>query len=113
VIKAGPGGPVFTRRPSTKRRVCIYRTTKHLDTGEFLRAVRITGANVADFDAAVSSSGPAGECSAQREFAVVFGPGHWLNIELGGCWRVLRDDNGAERFGSADPATLQRLLGIN
>jgi hypothetical protein len=111
-VKTSAGGPVFSRRPRTTRKICIYRTGSDQDIGEFVRSVRLSGSQVNDFDAAVSGPGPTGDCQAQHRFAVVFGPGNRVNIELGGCWRVLRVDSGAERFGSANAAELERLLGM-
>jgi hypothetical protein len=112
-LKPSPGGPVFLDVTDTARKICIYHAGDDLDRGDFTRALTLDGADAQTFDAALSGAAPTGECDPQRDFAMVLSAGHWLDVELGGCWRVLRVDFSYTEFGGADAATVKRLLGID
>lgn len=112
-LEPSAGGPVFANSARTTRKICIYHAGDDLDRGDFVNAVTLDGEDAHDLDLALAAAAPTGDCQAQREFAVVFGGDHWLNVELGGCWRVLRVDLSYTEFGGADAATVNRLLGTN
>lgn len=104
------GGPVFMSPPATLH-VCVYRvSSKDLEVGDFERALDLTGSDARSLTVALEGAAPTGRCTAQRQFAVIHSPpGGWANVELGGCWRVARNyPNFAT--GSADSATVSRLL---
>ena len=112
-LSRSAGGDVHVGGTAEPLVACVYRADPSDDgAGEFQRAVRLDGARATKLRAALSLSGTVGTCRPQRAFAVVRArSGAWVNVELGGCWRVVRDDENPARLGRADPAAVTRLLG--
>jgi hypothetical protein len=107
------GGPVTSRTPRVAN-VCVYRVTAaEPDVGSFTRGFRLDSSQIQRLLQAVTGPGPTGSCPAVRAFAVVtFGAaanGQWVDVELGGCWRVEREFPSS--VGSADPAVAAAILG--
>jgi hypothetical protein len=90
----------------------MYRTPDADRTvGTFVGIRRLNATDIAQLGDALSGVGQPGACQLQRDFAVIGqSGGPWVNVELGGCWRVVRDDLQPERIGRADPTTAGRLL---
>ncbi len=108
----GPGGPVFVQRPTSRLYACLYRTAPgDAEAGLFVRGVPLSAARSLTLRAALTGAGPRGTSAAQSAFAVVRADGQWVNVELGGCWRVLRDDRNPASLGTADAAVVSQLLG--
>jgi hypothetical protein len=99
--------------------VCIYSSTDRVDAstnetfGTFLRSVSLNNHQAGRLIAALAGPGPTGACRPQREFAVIEREGQAVNVELGGCWRVARDEDNPETTGSANAAVIARLLPAN
>lgn len=109
---ASPGGPVLTNQPNGPVRVCIYRTSTDISGGRFQRSLTLTGTKARQLRTALSRPGPSHTCPAQHAFATVWSGHNYVNVELGGCWRVQRHTNGPTGIGSADPDLVTQLLGI-
>jgi len=112
--KSGDGGRVFASTPVDETlHACIYRTeTSDPSVGVFDRGVMVTAPDAQRLRDALAGAGPSGDCAPQDEFAVVMTVSKaWLNLELGGCWRVERNDTGHFSLGSADGTTVQAILG--
>lgn len=94
--------------PVTDIKVCVYDRISEgqLPVGQ-LRSVRaVSGDGVAGLRAALDKAGPAMACSAPHtRFAVlrVDGAAGWAQVELDGCYRVLRTDN---TLGQLDAAAV-------
>ncbi len=108
----GSGGPVFVQHPDADLKVCLYKRAGDPDVGEFDRSVVLSGTEGQQLREALAGPGPAGECAAQTGFAVIFAGGPYVNVELGGCWRVVRGDLDSSSTGSAQPDVVKRLLGL-
>jgi hypothetical protein len=109
----GRATPVFGHT-GAEPRVCLYTTTaSDLTVGTFAGTRHLDAATAARLRAALSGSGagqPRG-CQLQRSFAVVQQPGGpWVNVELGGCWRVTRNDLNPGQIGQADPTVTRKIL---
>jgi hypothetical protein len=107
------GGPMTSRTPRAAT-VCVYRVgAAEPDVGSFTRGFRLDASQIQRLLQAVTGPGPTGACPAVRAFAVVtLGAatnGQWLDVELGGCWRV--EGGFPDRVGSADPAAAAAILG--
>jgi hypothetical protein len=112
-MRRSQGGPLFVSRPHTVH-VCIYVVRgPDLEVGTFVRGVRLQPEQTRRLLRAMTPPGLRGSCPNVRTFAVVeAGPGLAVNMELGGCWRVVRPypNNG---YGSADPQVVRAVLGLN
>lgn len=115
--QAGPlrqtsGGAVFAEAPKTVR-VCAYRMPPgSTEVGNFVRGFSLDSAKTRRLLAGLTGAGPRGSCSEQRTFAVIIAnPGLESNVELGGCFRVVRPypNHG---LGSANPAVVRAILGV-
>lgn len=113
-IGASPGGPVFTEGPDGPLGVCIYRVGTDSMVGTFTRAVKLDPTGSTALRAALTGAGPTGSCADQPDFATVTARGGGtVYLELGGCWRLDRNDGGRDRLGSAsEPKVVQELLGL-
>lgn len=109
------GGPVFTYDPTALLDACIYRVAAaNPEIGRFVRGIHFDARQSAQLRAALTGPGRIpGRCPAASRFASIvpkdsnFG----VFLELGGCWRLQRDQ-ARETLGSAsDSALLARLLG--
>lgn len=107
-----PGGPVLTYQPDAPLHVCIYRTQPGGDpiAGMFVRGLSLDASDSSRLRGALTGPGPNGTCPTQDTFAVIRTPnGGYVNVELGGCWRVKRD--GARlTVGSADSVVVRSML---
>ena len=116
VAWAGPprdsaGGPLFPVAPKTVR-VCVFRTPPNrFAVGQFVRGFRrLDGSRTRRLLSALTGPGPRRGCAKQRTFAVVIrSAGSVANVELGGCWRVVRPDRLA---GTAKPAVVRAIFGL-
>jgi hypothetical protein len=106
--RAAPSGPVLTERPRAALQICLYGRSKDPDAGSFRRGLTLTGAPAAALRTALGGAGSASSCPLVADFAVVFAGGPWVEVELGGCWRVLRGDT----VGTASPSAVTSLLGL-
>lgn len=104
----GAGGPVFTLRPRALLKACVYRGDA--EGGDFVRVVELDAAQSTQLRGALAGPGPTHSCPAQRSFAVISAGGQFVNVELGGCWRVQRDDLNPSRTGTAQASVLVKLL---
>jgi hypothetical protein len=113
--QASDGGPVLTSHPNNKLSVCIYQIrASDPEVGDFLRGLVLDAAASENLRAALGGAGPRGTCPLQRQFAVISTPpGAEVNVELGGCWRVQRNDGGRQTTGSAEPTVVRSILGIS
>lgn len=116
--RRSPGGPVFSEQPKAHLTICDYHVAaEHMEVGTFVRGVRLDTAESAALRNALTGAGPSptANCAAQQDFAVVSREGGgWIFLELGGCWRLLRDDNGPETIGTVNsPRTVEDYLGPN
>jgi hypothetical protein len=75
--------------------------------GTFVTNLKFTAQESDRLRAALSQPGTSAECAPQQRFALVFDGRHQVDVELGGCARVLRDDG----VGTADGAVLADLFG--
>ncbi len=107
-------GAVNLGAPTDPLVACIYGSAHPAsDPGTFQRAVQVDGPRAKELRAALSLPGKAGSCPSQTTFAVLrLQGGPWVNVELGGCWRVMRNDENPVALGRAQPATVRRLLGV-
>lgn len=107
------GGPVFPVAPA-RVLVCHYRTSlADPEVGAFQRSGHLQGLDAGRLLAALAGPGRAGACPAARDFAVLSSadprrPSSPVQVELGGCWRVLRAD--PPGLGRADPTVARPLL---
>jgi hypothetical protein len=112
-VTPGPGGPVLADRPARVLYACVYRAAATDDTvGTFERSVILRGRPAARVLDALAGAAPhdAARCSPPQRFAVIStDAGSSVNVELGGCWLVQRNDGDA--VGQAAGSTLARLLG--
>jgi hypothetical protein len=105
------GGAVLARRPDAALHICLYGQATDPYVGTFRRSVTLTGAPAQQLRASLAGAGPTGDCGAQHEFAVISANGAgWVNVELGGCWRVVRASDEPITFGTANPTVVRRLL---
>jgi hypothetical protein len=110
-VRPGSGGAVFTRSPPLPLRICLYGRATDPFVGRLRRSVVVGGASVQRLRGALARPGPSGSCNSQPNFAVIrTGHDQWVNLELGGCWRVVRDDRNPLRVGSADGAVVRSVL---
>jgi hypothetical protein len=109
-----PGGPVFTYRPHSLLDACIYRVSPaDLDLGNFVRGIHFDASQSAQVRAALTGPGDTTRsCPAEKTFAWIVAPGSndGVFLELGGCWRLQRDQAHVTLGTASDPATLARLL---
>lgn len=110
-IGTSAGGAVLTRKPNDRLRACFYRApATDLEVGRFVRGEAFDVAQSRRLRAALTGPGPHRSCPPQREFAVIAtSRDHNVTVELGGCWRVLRDDG----FGTAVASVVRRVLAPN
>ena len=107
------GGPVELGGVNDPLTACLYRRAGEPDVGTFQRALRLTGTRATELRAALSHGAPTGTCAPQPDFVVVRSTGGaWVNVELGGCWRVLRNDQHPNGYGGGDAAAISRLLAL-
>jgi hypothetical protein len=105
-----PGGPVLTRFPDADLTACIYRAERDPIVGKFVRGMRFTAQESAELRDALAGPGVSNDgCAPQDTFASIRTTHAAVLIELGGCWRLHRDD-GPTSLGTADGATVSRLL---
>lgn len=100
------GGPVFPDDGNTLH-ACVYRTNGEIDVGTFVTDVSFTADQSDKLRTALSQPGSNADCKPQQNFALVFDGERQVDVELGGCHRVLR--NGG--VGAADGSVLQDLFG--
>ena len=107
------GGPVFRFHHPDVLHACIYREGRDPEVGQFVRGVPLDAAQSRRLRSALTGAGvPASGCSPQSRFAVISVSGDYVVVELGGCWRVQRDEAHVT-LGTADPSVLRRLLGVH
>jgi hypothetical protein len=105
------GGPVFTRYPDAELTICVYHVEQDPIVGSFVRALRLDSPDSAELRDALAGPGVDNAvCAPQDTFARIYGE-HTDNIfiELGGCWRLHRDDR-PTTLGTADGDVVSRLL---
>lgn len=109
--QASPGGPVFTDPAASVLYVCLYQApAADLSVGAYVRGLTLSADGARQLRAALSGADAGGSCAPQRQFAVIgTASGPWVNVELGGCWRVQRPDNA---IGTAQPQLVRALLGL-
>jgi hypothetical protein len=112
-IPSSAGGPVFGSTPAVPLKACIYRRAGDPMAGNLVRSVTLKGPDATSLRSALGGVGPTGSCPAQPDYAVVFAGHQYVNVELGGCWRVRRDDGGHTTLGTADPQQLAALLRLH
>lgn len=113
-IDASPGGPVFTYHPHAQLRACIYRASPRDDqVGDFVRGIHFTPHQSAQLRAALTGPGTTNNsCPSQDTFAAIATRGgDSIYLELGGCWRLQRDEPHVT-LGTANPNIIKQLLGI-
>ncbi|MDX6229817.1 MAG: hypothetical protein QOI76_3207 [Frankiales bacterium] len=80
--------------------------------GDFVAGRRLTAADREKYLIAVGLPGHQGTCATDHREFVVFTSGHgYASVEVGGCWRVQRQDGGVGSLGSANGALVQELVG--
>lgn len=107
-----PLGEVFAHAANAPIRVCIYRTGTDILGGRFQRGLTLSGAKAQQLRSALSGAAPIGACQAQHDFATVWAGRSRVNVEFGGCWRVLRVDGASTAIGTADADVLRKLFGL-
>lgn len=108
------GGPVFTTDAETPLRVCIYRVADDdPQVGAFERGLTLDGSDSRRLRDALTGPGPGGGCAVQDTFAVIRAAGQWVTLELGGCWRLVREIDNPATYGSADADVVKELLGLS
>jgi hypothetical protein len=114
-IGASPGGPVLVDQPDAPLDICVYRAGGDLTVGTFTRGMRLDTADSAGLRAALTGAGPSRTCADTADFATVTAQGGGtVFLELGGCWRLERNDGGRTTLGAvSDVRTVQDLLGPN
>lgn len=107
------GGPVFTAHPGARLTVCIFHRSHDPYSGDFVRGMRLsTAKSVQLANALTGAATTSSTCTSQRTFAVIYAArGDSVFLELGGCWRMLRDDRPAT-MGTATGSTVTQLLGL-
>jgi hypothetical protein len=61
---------------------------------------------------AIGLPGHHGACAADhQEFVVFTSAAGYVSVEVGGCWRVQRQDGGVGSLGSANGTLVQALVG--
>jgi hypothetical protein len=108
------GGPVFTYDPNALLDACIYRVSPaHPDLGSFVRGIHFNARQSAQLRAALTGPGDTpGPCRDVSRFASIVpkGSNFGVFVQLGGCWRLQRDQ-AHETLGSAsDSALVTRRL---
>jgi hypothetical protein len=91
--------------------VCIYQVSgSDSQVGAFVRGPHLDRSASALLRGALSGPAPSGTCEHQPQFTVVStGVGDWVNVELAGCWRVLREQPHLS-IGTAAASTVHQLL---
>ena len=110
------GGPVFTHDPHGLLNACIYRVTGGQPAlGSFVRGIHFNAHQSAQLRAALTGTGRLGPCPSENTFAYILtkGANDSVFLELGGCWRLQRDQAHITLGSATDPALLARLLGTN
>lgn len=109
-MRPDPGHqPVLAHVPDTALHVCIYRTGSDPEIGNLERGTTLSRQQSEQLRTALAGPGRRGDCASQRAFAVV---DNSINVELGGCWRVVRNDVNPVTIGTADPALVKQLLDL-
>jgi hypothetical protein len=105
---SGPVAPSL-RRPT---HVCVFRVTRaDREVGSFVRGFALRPDASRRLLGALTGPAPGGECPPVRVFAfVTIDGGPYVQVELGGCWRVERSYP-REGVGTADPAVAAAVLG--
>ncbi len=110
-VRAGVGGPVFARNPDAQLQVCLYRTTDDPDGGTLTRSLILTRDQSRQLRAALTGGGPTRTCARQPSFAVIrVRGGQWVNLELGGCWRLIRNDSNPITYAIAQSEVVKEVL---
>lgn len=110
-----PGSPVLNHAPNATLTACIYKTGTDPERGDFVRAVVLDASQSQELRTALDGAGPAANttCAVQTSFAVVNAVnGGYVSVELGGCWRVLRDDNNPPTIGLANSTSVKAILSL-
>jgi len=108
-----PGSPVLNHTPSATLTACIYKTSTDPEVGNFERAVVLNADQSQKLRTALDGAGPAATttCPVQTSFAVInAASGGYVSVELGDCWRVLRDDNNPPTIGLANTSSVKAIL---
>ena len=104
--------PVLNYPQYKTLRACIYRvSSRDHSVGAFVRGLSLDPRDAAAARRALAGPAPTSRCADQRTFAIVRLPitsGDSVNVEMGGCWRVLRDG----KYGTANAGVLKGLLGM-
>jgi hypothetical protein len=107
------GGPVFTYFPNARLGACIYRvSTAHPDLGSFVRGIDFNARQSAKLRAGLNGPGDTpGPCPPVSRFAWIFpkGSNSGVFLQLGGCWRLQRDQ-AHETLGSASQSAIVARL---
>lgn len=108
------GGPVLTHEPNAPLDACIYRISPtQPDLGSFVAGIHFDARQSAALRTALSGPGGIpGPCPAVTRFAsiVARGDNSGVFLQLGGCWRLQRDQAHASLGSASDPALVARLL---
>jgi hypothetical protein len=104
-LGSGDAGPIT---------VCEYENAPSDPySGHLLAGGRLTGEAAGALRRGLGGAGVAGTCAPQTRFVVVQRAGtggQWVTAELGGCWRVQRDDPPAAGNGRADPKAIMSMV---
>jgi hypothetical protein len=104
-------GPAFPERP-VRLHACVYTSPPDdPTTSEFVRGRWLTDAEIDELVGELDDLAPDDRsCRVSgTEYAVLSGYGGWVLVELGGCNRVLRDDDTRGRLSSRNPFLASRL----
>lgn len=112
-LPSSAGGLPFGGSSPSRLRVCLYHSGADIAAGDFERSIRFNGDKAHRLLSALAGPGPSGACRAQHNFATIWASGRWINVELGGCWRVQRPGTTSETIGTAVPALVKQLLKTN
>jgi len=104
--KVSLGGPITWSGPVS---LCLYRDDpKDPTVGDFVNGRKLSAADEATVRAATDLPGSAKPCTAKHtEFLEVFDHGNYTTIEVGGCSRVQRPNDG---LGAANPTAIAALV---
>jgi hypothetical protein len=97
---------------ASEAKLCVFADeAKDPGAGDFARVVRLDHAQTQQFLAAAAKPGTSAACtSAHHDFVVAIAGTGSIRVEVGGCSRVIRDEQGTASLGSADPTVITRLL---
>ncbi|MDX6202359.1 MAG: hypothetical protein QOJ83_1859 [Frankiales bacterium] len=108
--KLNAGAPINWQNGAVT--ACLFADSdKDATVGDFLGGRRLSVTDRSRYLQAIELPGHGGGCAQGHHEFVVFTTGHgYASVEVGGCWRVLRQDAGTGSLGSADPSTVQQLV---